>query len=74
MQTGRIKNAQLTVYEVKLLKEQILGIRLLAQEMSDEVEIIRGMLQRNIYVEDELETRLARLDELIEPLLKGVKL
>lgn len=57
--------------EVKRLKEQLLGVRLMAMELSDEVEILRGLFQQGCaYIEHE--PHLKRMDELIEPLLKGV--
>lgn len=57
--------------EAERLKEQLLGVRLIAMELSDEVEILRGLFQQGCaYIESA--PHLKRIDELIEPLLKGV--
>ena len=58
--------------KVKLLRDAILGSKLLAYEMSEEVGCARGLLQQGKH--DQIGDRLNRLDELIEPLMKAVNL
>ena len=57
---------------IKILRDQILGVKLVAYEMSEEVACVRGLLQQGKH--DEIGARLTRLDELIEPLMKAVRL
>jgi len=56
----------------KILRDQIMGVKLIAFEMLDEVACVRGLLQQGKH--DEISARLTRLDELIEPLMKAVNL
>ena len=56
--------------EVKRLRDQLVGVKLLAEEMADEVETAR----QNVHVceqgrpRDRVVESLARLDSLLEPL------
>jgi len=54
------------------LRKHIVGVKLVAYEMSEEVACARGLLQQGKH--DEIGARLTRLDELIEPLMKAVNL
>jgi hypothetical protein len=57
---------------IKQLRNSILGVKLLAYEMSEEVSCIRGLLQQGRH--EEIGIRLTRLDELIKPLMLAVRL
>ena len=59
-------------YEAKRLRDAVLGTKLLAYEMSEEVSCVRGLLQQGKH--EAIGERLTRLDELIEPLMKAVNL
>jgi hypothetical protein len=50
------------------LKKQLLGVRLLAQEMADEVKTARHALHSG--ATPDLAKSLERLDALLEPLLR----
>lgn len=55
--------------EERKLREQLLGVRLIAQEMADEVATARFAFHAQR--EDDVRDALGRLDELLEPLLQG---